>query len=154
LRDVYALDVSRKSAGWFIVAFCSAAITTLFLISAPVWAPWRGTGAWISIGLGLCLGFLGCVAAFPGVGGVAAKSTSPFFARPICHWYVLTLGLGLLSCTLGGVWLGIMTPFTLWALHLAGAASIPIIPRRSSVSFALLALIAYSGGLAIVRQLS
>jgi len=154
LRDVYALDVSRKSVGWFIVAFCSVAMTTVVLISAPVWHPWLGTGAWISIAMGLCFGFLSCVAVLPGVGGIAAKRTGSFFARPICQWYVLTLGLGLLSCTLGGIWLGIMVPFTLWALHLAGAASIPIAPRRPSVSFALFALIACSGGLAIVRQLS
>jgi hypothetical protein len=55
---------------------------------------------------------------------------------------------------LGGVWLGIMVPFTAWALHLGGGVSIPIVPRRLGVSFALLALIVCSGGLAIARQLS
>jgi hypothetical protein len=154
LRDVYAVDVSRKSAGWLVVAFCSAAITTLFLVSAPVWQPWLGMGAWISIGTGLCLGFLSCIAALPGGDRIPAKSTGSLFARPICQWYVLTLGLGLLSCTFGAVWLGIMAPFTLWALHLGGAASVPAIPRRRSVSLALLGLITCSGGLAIVRQLS
>jgi len=154
LRDVYALDVSRKSGGWAIVAFCSVAMTIVFLIFAPVWEPWRGMGAWIAIGLGLCLGLVSCVAAFPGISGIAGKTSGSFFARPICQWYVLTLGLGLLSCTLGGVWLGIMVPFTVWALHIAGAAIIPLVPRRPGVSFALLLLIACSGGLAVVRQLS
>jgi hypothetical protein len=64
------------------------------------------------------------------------------------------LGLGLLSCTLGGVWLGIMMPFTVWALHLGGGVSIPTVPRKLGVSFALLALIICSGGLAVARQLS
>ncbi|HSF59150.1 MAG TPA: methyltransferase [Candidatus Binatia bacterium] len=153
LRDIYALDVSRKSIGWFLFASCSAAATTLFLIYAPVWQPWYGRGAWVSIGVGLCLGLLVWLATLPGIAGGLGKSSS-FFSRPISQWYALTLGLGLFSCTLGGVWLGIMVPFTVWALHLAGAVSIPIVPRRLGVSFALLALIVCSGGLAVARQLS
>jgi hypothetical protein len=47
-----------------------------------------------------------------------------------------------------------MVPFTAWALQLAGALSIPVVPRRLGVSFALLALIVCSGGLAIAKQLS
>jgi hypothetical protein len=153
LRDIYALDVSRKSIGWFMFALCSAATTALFLIYAPVWQPWYGRGAWVSIGVGLCLGLLVWVATLPGIAGGSGKRSS-FFSRPICQWYVLALGLGLLSCTLGGVWLGIMAPFTVWALHLAGGLSIPMVPRRLGVSFALLALIVCSGGLAVARLLS
>jgi protein-S-isoprenylcysteine O-methyltransferase Ste14 len=152
LRDIYAVDVSRKSIGWFMVAAASAVITALFLIYAPVWQPWDGGGAWVSIGVGLCLGLLGWVATLPGIAGDAGKN-GLFFSRPISQWYVLALGLGLLSCTLGGVWLGIMLPFIVWALHLAGAVSIPMVPRRLGVSFALLALIVGSGYLAVARQL-
>jgi protein-S-isoprenylcysteine O-methyltransferase Ste14 len=153
LRDIYAVDVSRKSIGWFMVATGSALTTAFFLIYAPVWQPWSGTGAWIAISAGLCLGLLVWFASLPGIAGRSGKSGS-FFSRPILQWYVLALGLGLLSCTLGGVWLGIMAPFTVWALHLAGGLSIPIVPRRLGVSVALLALIVCSGGLAVARQLT
>jgi hypothetical protein len=154
LRDIYALDVSRKSIGWFIFALCSAATTALFLIYVPVWQPWSGTGAWIAIAMGLCFALLVWLAALPGIAGVSSNSCKSFFPRPISQWYLLALGLGLLSCTLGGVWLGIMVPFTVWALHLAGAVSIPMVPRRLGVSFALLALIVCSVSLAVARQLN
>jgi hypothetical protein len=153
LRDVYSLDVSRKSIGWFLFASGSAAATAFFLIYAPVWQPWSGTGAWIAIGVGLCFALVVWLAALPGIAGASNKSAKSFFARPISQWYALALGLGLLSCTLGGVWLGIMVPFTVWALHLAGGISIPVVPRRLGVSFALLAVIVGSGGLAVARQL-
>jgi protein-S-isoprenylcysteine O-methyltransferase Ste14 len=154
LRDIYPLDVSQKSIGWFMVALGSAVITAFFLIYAPVWQPWLGTGAWIAIGVGLCFALVVWLAALPGMAGASSKSGKSFFARPISQWYLLALGLGLLSCTLGGVWLGITVSFTVWALHLAGAVSIPMVPRRLGVSFALLALIVCSGGLAVARQLN
>ena len=154
LRDIYALDVSRKSVGWLVFALCSASAATFFLIHAPVWQRWYGTGAWVSIGVGLCFALMVWIAALPGMASASSKSGKSLFARPISQWYVLALGLGLLSCTLGGVWLGIMVPFTVWALHLAGAVAIPTVPRRLGVSFALLALIVCSGGLAVARQLS
>jgi protein-S-isoprenylcysteine O-methyltransferase Ste14 len=153
LRDIYAVNVSQKSIGWFMVALCGAAATALCLIYAPVWQPWDGGGAWVSIGVGLCFALVVWIAALPGMADASAKSGKSFFARPITQWYVLALGLGLLSCTMGGIWLGIMVPFTVWALHLAGALSIPMVPRRLGVSFALLALIVCSGCLAVARQL-
>jgi protein-S-isoprenylcysteine O-methyltransferase Ste14 len=152
-RDIYPRDVSQKSIGWFMLATGSAAMTVLFVIYAPVWQPWSGTGAWIAIAKGLCIALVAWLAALPRIGGVSSKSDKLFFARPISQWYLLALGLGLLSCTLGGVWIGIMVPFTVWALHLAGAVSIPMVPRRLGVSFALLALIVCSGYLAVARQL-
>lgn len=154
LRDIYALDISRKSIGWFMIATGSGGITALFLIYAPVWQPWSGTGAWIAIGVGLGFALVVWIAALPDIAGASGKSGKSFFARPISQWYGLALGLGLLSCTLGGVWLGIMVPFTGWAFHVAGAVYIPTVPRRLGVSFALLALIVCSGGLAVARQLN
>jgi protein-S-isoprenylcysteine O-methyltransferase Ste14 len=154
LHDIYALDVSRKSLGWFLVATGSAAMTALFLVYAPVWQLWSGTGAWIAIAVGFCFTLVVWLAALPGISDASGKSDKSFFGGPISQWYVLTLGLGLLSCTLGGVWLGIMMPFTVWALHLGGGVSIPTVPRKLGVSFALLALIICSGGLAVARQLS
>jgi hypothetical protein len=151
LRDIYALDVSQKSIGWFMVAGGSAALTALFLIYAPVWRAWSGTGAWIAIAAGLCLAFVAWISALP---GAFRRSRKPVFARPISQWYVLALGLGLLSCTLGGVWLGIMVPLAVWALHLGGGLYIPMFPQRALVSFALLALIVCSVSLAVARQLN
>jgi protein-S-isoprenylcysteine O-methyltransferase Ste14 len=154
LRDIYAVDLSQKSIGWFMVALCSAAATALFLIYAPVWQPWAGGGGWISIGVGLGFALVVWLAALPGVTDASAQKGKSLFVRPICQWYVLALGLGLLSCTMGGIWLGIMVPFTVWALHLASGVSIPTVPRQLGVSLALLALIVCSGGLAVARQLS
>jgi Phospholipid methyltransferase len=153
VRDIYALDVSRKSIGWFIFAGCVIAITTIFLIHAPVWEPWLGTAAWIATALGLCLGLLVCAAVLPDVGRTSGRAIQSFYARPICQWYLLAMSLGLLSGTLGGVWLGIMVLFTAWALQFSGALSIPPVPRRLSVSFALLVLIGVSVSFAVARQL-
>jgi protein-S-isoprenylcysteine O-methyltransferase Ste14 len=154
LRDIYAVDVSQKSIGWFMIALCSIAAAALFLIYAPVWQPWEGPGAWVSIGVGLGFALAVWLAALPRIGGVSSKSDKLVFARPISQWYLLALSLGLLSCTPGGVWLGIMVPFTIWALHLASGVAIPTVPRQLGVSLALLALIVCSGGLAVARQLS
>jgi hypothetical protein len=154
LHDVYPVDISQKSIGWFLVALGSAAMTTIFLIYAPVWQPWFGTKAWISIGLGLCLGLLVAITVLPGLVNPSTKNRTKFFPQPICHWYALTFGLGLLSCSLGGIWLGMMLPFTIWALHIAGLVSVKMVPRRLSVSLELLALIVCSASLAVARQLN
>lgn len=153
LRDVYALDVSRKSIGWFIFAGCVIAITTIFLIHAPVWEPWLGTAAWVAIAAGLCLGFLVCVAALPAVGRSSTRAVKSFYSRPISQWYLLALSLGLLSGTWGGVWLGMMVPFTVWALQFAGALAVPELPRRFSVSFVILVLVVSTVSFAVARQL-
>jgi hypothetical protein len=150
LRDVYPLNVFHKSAGWSIFALGSALATAIFLIYAPVWQPWFGTSAWITIGVGLSLGLLVWLAALPGLDGVRSNK---LFARPICQWYVLALGLGLLSCRPAGVWLGTMVPFTVWALHVAGWLSIQMVPQRFNVSLGILALIVCFGGFAVATQL-
>jgi hypothetical protein len=149
LRDVYPLNVSDKSMGWSIVALCSALMTAVFLIYAPVWQPWFGTSAWIAIGLGLCLGLLVWLTALPGLADLSGSIRKKFFARPICQWYLLALGLGLLSCRLAGVWLGTMLSFTAWALQIAGWLSIQMVPQRFNVSLCILALIVCLVGLAI-----
>lgn len=154
LHDVYPLDVSKKSVAWFMVALSSATLTAIFLFYAPVWQPWLGISAWISIAVGFCLGVIVCVPGWPGLLDDLGQSSHELFARPICQLYVLALGLGLLSCAWGGVWLGIMVPFTVWALHIAGWVPVKMIPRRPSFTFALLALIICSGSLAVARQLN
>jgi len=154
LRDVYLVDVSQKSVGWVLMALTSAAITTVFLIQAPVWEPWLGTGAWISIGAGLYFGLLVSATACPGFLHIVGKKEEDVFVRPMCQWYVLGLGLGLLSCTLGGVWLGIMVPWVLWALGIAGWAPLKMVPQRLSVSMGLMMLFLFSGCFVVTRQLT
>ena len=153
LRDIYPVDVSQRSVGWILVAFSSAAVTTMFLADQSVWQPWFGIGAWISIGVGSCFGFLLSTTAFPGR-RMSDKTVGKLFPRPICQWYALGLGLGLLSCTFGGVWLGIMVPLTVLALQIAGIMSVKMVPQRLTMSFGLLALFACLSTLAIMRQLN
>lgn len=153
LRDIYPLDVSQKSVGWVLMALTSTAITAVFLIKAPVWEPWSGAGAWISISAGVYFGLLVSAAACPGFFHMVGRKEEDVFARPMCQWYALGLGLGLLSCTLGGVWLGMMLPLVLWALGIAGWAPLKMVPQRLSVSLGLLMLFLVSGGLAVTLQL-
>ncbi|HET8563969.1 MAG TPA: hypothetical protein VFM35_08875, partial [Candidatus Binatia bacterium] len=153
LRDIYPVDVSQRSVGWLLVALSSAAVTTLFLTQGSVWKPWFGTGAWLSIGIGSSLGLLLSATAFPGR-RMSDKSIGKFFPRPVCQWYVLGLGLGLLSCTFGGVWLGIMAPFTAWALQIAGVVSVKMVPQRLTIGLVILALFVCSSSLAVMRQLN
>jgi hypothetical protein len=154
LHDVYLLEASRKSAARSIVAICSALFAVLFLTFAPLWEPWVGPSAWITICLGISLGLLVWLTAMPRGSDVADRIRRKFFVRPICQWYALALGLGLLSCTLAGVWLGIMTSFTVWALQIAGFLSVQMVPQRFNVSLGIVMLILCLGGLAVARQLS
>jgi hypothetical protein len=152
LHDVYPLDVSQKSPIWFTFAICVVVLAILLLLDDSVWQRWSGIAAWIAIAAALCLCLLFWAAAFPDRTGSSDKSRS-WFARPICHWYVLTVGLGLMSCTFGGVWLGIMVPFSAWTFQFTGYVSIPTVPKRLDFSFALLALVVCLGSFVVVREL-
>ena len=152
LRDVYPLDVSQKSPTWLTFAICVVVLALLPLLDDSVWQRWSGIPAWIAIAAALCLWLLFWVAAFPDRTGSSDKSRY-WFARPICHWYVLTVGIGLMLCTLGGVWLGIMLPLSAWIFQCAGYLSIPSVPKRLDFSFALLALLICIGGIVVVREL-
>jgi hypothetical protein len=154
LHDIYPVDVSQKSGRWVLIALSGAASTTIFLIKAPVWELWSGAGAWVSIAAGLCFGLLVSASVFPGFSRVVGSNNQDLFARPMSQWYVLGLGLGLLSCTVGGVWAGIMIPFVMWALGIAGVAPLKTVPQQVSVSLGLLLLFIFSGTLAIARQLT
>jgi hypothetical protein len=154
LRDIYPVDVSQKSVGWVLTALSGAVMTMIFLHKAPVWELWSGTGGWISISAGLCFGLLVSATAFPDFLRHVGKNNEDVFARPMTQWYVLGLGLGLLSCTLGGVWVGIMVPFILWALGIAGLVPLKRVPQRRSVGLGLLMLFIFSGSLAVARQLT
>jgi len=152
LHDIYPVDVSRKSVGWALTALGSAVMTTVFLVKAPVWELWSSPGAWISIAAGFCLGLLVSASALPVSFGVAVKKISHVFVRPMSQWYVLALALGLLLCTLGGVWVGIMAPFVFWALAIAGLVSINRLPQHLAFGIGLFMLFLFSGGLAIALR--
>lgn len=148
LRDIYPVDVSQKSLGWGLTALGSAITTAVFLVTAPVWERWSDAGAYISIGVGLCLGLLVSTNALPDSFRIVSKNNF-VFTRPMSQWYVLGLALGLLSCTLGGVWVGIMAPFVFWALGIAGLVPVKTLPRHPTVALVLLVLFLCSGGGAI-----
>jgi protein-S-isoprenylcysteine O-methyltransferase Ste14 len=151
LRDVYPRDVSRKSPTWLTFAICAVVLAFLPLLDELVWQPWSGIAAWIAIAAAACLALF-FSAALRQRTGSSGKNRS-WFARPICHWYTLTVGLGLMSCTLGGAWLGIIVPFSAWAFQLAGYVSIPTVPKRLDLSFALLALAVCLGSYVVMREL-
>ncbi|MGH7833975.1 MAG: hypothetical protein ACREQK_10045, partial [Candidatus Binatia bacterium] len=140
LRDIYPVDTSRKSSGWVLIALSSAVAVAIFLSKAPVREPWSGAGAWVAISAGISLGFLVLAPSFPYFLRFIGKASEDLFPRPICRWYALGLGLGLLSCTLGGVWIGITVPFIMWALCIAGVAPFKTMPQRLSDSLGLLLL--------------
>ena len=152
LRNVYPLDNSQKSLIGFTFAICIVVLAILPLLDDSVWQRWSGMAAWFAIAAALCLCLLFWFAAFLDRIGSSGKKRA-WFARPICHWYVLTVGLGLMSCTLGGVWLGIMVPLSAWTFQLAGYVSIPTVPKRLDLSFALLALVVCLGSLVVLREL-
>jgi hypothetical protein len=140
LRDIYPVDTSRKDPGWVLIALAGAAAVAIFLVTAPVWEPWSGARAWIAVAIGLSLALLVSAAAFPSSFRFVGKACGNLFARPVCRWYALGLGLGLLSCTLGGVWIGITVPFVIWALGIAGVAPLKMLPQRAGHSLGLLLL--------------
>ena len=151
LHDIYPLDISRKSASWTLLALGIVLATPIFLNNAPLWEFWSGAAAWISIAVGLYLGLLVSATAFPGFSQWAGKKNKGVFAQPMSQWYVLGLGLGLLTCTLGGVWLGIMLPLTLWALGIAGWVGLRMAPQRIHTSVGLFLLTLFWGSLAVAR---
>jgi hypothetical protein len=154
LRDIYPVDVSQKSLGWALAALSSAVMTTVFLVKAPVWELWSQAGSWISIAAGLCLGLMVSATALPAALRGTGKNNSYVFARPMSQLYALGLALGLLSCTLGGVWAGIMVPFVFWALGIAGLVPVKMLPRHLIVALGLFLLFLFSGGVAIALRIT
>lgn len=154
LHDIYPLDVSRKSGGWTLLALLIGTLTISFLSWAPVWDRRSGTAAWISILAGISLGLIVSAAASPAILEVIGKKNQDLFTRPMSQWYLFGLGLGLLSCTLGGVWLGIVLPLFFWAMGIAGFVPIRMAPKQTVVGLGLLMIFIFSGGFAVMRLLS
>ena len=154
VRDIYPIEGSVKSFFWGGIAVCLCAFALLLLTLAPLWHPWSGAAGWIAIALGLYCSLAVTASAFPGFAGQAAEGKHKIVTRPLCQWYILALGLGLLSYTLAGIWTGIVAVLVVWALNIGRLTTVKVVPRRVSVAVALLVLVAAISSLAILRQIS
>jgi protein-S-isoprenylcysteine O-methyltransferase Ste14 len=153
VRDIFPVAGMKKSVGWAVVALGMAVLAAFYLTTSSLWRPWSGAGAWLAIALGLYCASTVILSAFLGASRRSSEAKRKFVTRPICQWYVLALGFGLLSCTLGGVWLGITMTLVLWALHIGRWVSIPMVPRGIPVGLFLSILLTVTGGAAVLRQL-
>ena len=153
VRDIFPTPDTEKSVGWALAALGSALLTGFLLTWSHFWNPWTGTGAWIMIALGLYLSFLVTLDAFLRSSPVSKRAKGKFLARPICRWYVLGLGIGLLSCSLAGVWLGVSFALVVWGLHIGRWIAIHSGPQGIPIGISLFILVAASGGAAVLRQL-
>jgi hypothetical protein len=118
LHDVYPLEPVQKNVGWTLLAIVCTTVTLIFLLYAPVWQRWTGTSAWISVGVGLGLGLLVTTTMLPQFR--LGRKMGKLFVNPLCRWYGIVMAVGLTSCTMGGVWIGMMTAQIGWLLSVAG----------------------------------
>lgn len=152
VRDIFPLPGTEKSVQWAIMALAPAVVAGIFLASFPLWSPWSGAGAWLGIALGLYCCFAVALRVLPRSAQISTDDKRRFVTRPICQWFVLALGFGLLSCTLGGVWLGVTFSLGLWALHVSRWVAIESFPRSLPVGIFLFAVVAATGSVAVLRQ--
>ncbi len=131
LHDVYPLETVQKSVGWALLAIICATLTFIFLFYAPVWQPWMGISASVSISAGLGLGLLVIATMFPQF--MVSRKIGKLFANPMCRLYGIVMAFGLSSCTMGGVWAGIMTAQIVWLLSVAGVLT-PLSSFKSRVN--------------------
>ena len=152
VRDIFSLAGTQKSVGWAVLALGAGALVGGGLILFPLWTPWSGVGAWVAIALGLYCSFAITLSAFPGLSRSITEGNRKFVTRPICQWYILALGFGLLSCTAGGVWLAITFTLVLWALNIGRWVSVKMMPQRIPIGILLFVLVTGTGSVAILRQ--
>ncbi|HWO41359.1 MAG TPA: methyltransferase, partial [Candidatus Eisenbacteria bacterium] len=127
IHDIYPLQPIEKSLAWVLLALACAVFAIVFLICGLVWQPWTGASAWISIVAGGLLGLLVAGDSVAQWHGRPIKQTRKFFAAPVRQLYGIALAFGLISCTLGGVWLAITTALVIWLLCVGG-----ILPASSA----------------------
>jgi hypothetical protein len=153
VRDIYPIEGSVKSFGWGVVALCLIAIAVFFLASAPLWRTWSGAAGWVAIALGLYCSLAVTIRAFPQFAGQAPENKRKIVTRPLCQWYILALGLGLLTCTLAGVWTGIIAVLVVWALYIGRLITVKGVPRRADVAVVLLVLVAATSTFGVLTQI-
>lgn len=137
LHDVTPRDTSQVSWGWLALAAVVLLGGTGFLVSAPLWQVWPEPWLWIGRIGGVLLSIVVIVTAMPSNGVAEEGEARGPYSIAMMPWYLTGLALGLLSCTLGGIWLAMIVCLTLWALTIAGAFSLRA-PPRSAVTSAVL----------------
>ena len=144
IRDITPLDMRQLSQAWVLLAVAIAGGGMVLLRMLPLWEPWAKTASWLEIGVALVCGLLVAASTVPrrskGSNEGSDKRASRIFSNPLCQWYVLAIGLGFLSCQLGGVWLASFGALTVWALNLSGVFEVRGLPTRLSSGVAVLAL--------------
>lgn len=145
LHDVTPRDVSRLSLAWLGVAAAVALAGGALLATAPVWQVWPEPWVWLGRGGGLALGLLLAVAALRGRTASGPEARRGLFGVAMVPWYLAALAVGLLSCTLGGVWLALIVSVTVWALVIAGAVPLRAPPRSTAAVVVLVAALGASG---------
>jgi len=154
VRDIYPIEGSVKSFGWGVAALCLMAFAFFLLTWAPLWKTWSGAAGWLAIASGLYCSLAVTASAFPGFASPAAERKPKILTRPLCQWYILALGLGLLSCTLAGVWTGIVAALVAWALNIGRLITVNFLPRSARVATALSILVGVTSSFAVLRQIS
>jgi hypothetical protein len=153
LHDIYPLDVSRIHAGWLLLAVVTIVTSAGFLIVTPVWERWPITPSWIAITIGIVLGLFTVFMVLPVVTRATGKTLNHVLPQPMSQWYIVGLGLGLATLTIGGVWIGILVPFLIWALGLAGILPIRSIPQSAAMGLSLIVGFSLFAGYGLGRLL-
>jgi hypothetical protein len=153
LRDIIPLDVSRMHVGWLWLAVAIVIAGAAWLAFAPLWEPWSVAASWGALIAGILLGLIVSLPSLPAVAGASGKNLGDLLAQPMSQWYVVGLGLGLLTLKMGGVWIGILAPLCLWALGLAGMVPMRPIPLSNAAAFGLLAAFSLFAASAVTRLL-
>lgn len=151
VHDIYLLDAARVHTGWVWLAGVIAVGGAGFLAAAPVWESWSFVASFIWMIVGSVLGMTVALLTLPMVARASGKTLNDRVPQPMCQWYLLGLALGLLTLTLGGVWIGILVPLMLWALNLAGIVQIRPIPQTTAMGLSLLAVFGFFAGCAVTR---
>ncbi|MFP4609647.1 MAG: methyltransferase family protein [Thiohalophilus sp.] len=144
LHDIFLREGYQIRPLWLLLSIILLIALIVFLSTLPVWQFWEGTSAWFGLALGTLLGVVASVSSAPAFTRSTGKSTSNVFDRPLNHWYVIGLGLGLLSGTLGGVWLGLGIPLLMWSFGIAGVFPMKSLPQSYATTGILVVIFAIS----------
>lgn len=137
VHDITPRDVSRLAIGWLALALAVALGGGILLTNAPVWAVWPAPWTWLGLGGGGALAALIGIAALRPGARSRADGRRGLFGVAMTPLYLAALAVGLMSCTLGGVWLAVTVSLVLWALSIAGVIRLRA-PSRSAVSGAVM----------------
>ncbi len=144
IGDIRALNSSAVSPGWSLATLAVLTIGGIFLSIAPVWEHWPRVPSMVFGGSGALMGLIVAISLLPMQRPLLGRRMEKLLERPEYQWYFLGLGLGLLSGTLGGVWLGLLLPIALWMSKIAGLLSSFHLAKQRFTSSAVFLLFAIS----------